>query len=198
MGTHQLNCKKWAGRSWGRGHDLIVKALAYEVTQLGLGVVDKDSTMKANHSHLNSKERGDIAFSTDGQLEITNIVDRLPRSELIVDVKMVAVVFSTGDLLQSGCWMLWRFLRYGKMMLHAPKLGCIRKRYTTRGKRYTTQRRGAIEEWRVFTISVLEFTTPARSGGKRYTTQRRQLVVPSGPRLPSGGGSSTEWRQVIH
>lgn len=75
----------------------MVKALAYEVRRLGLGAVDKDSTMKANHSHLNSKKRGDIAISTDGQLEITNIVDRLPRSELIVDVKMVAVVSSAGD-----------------------------------------------------------------------------------------------------
>ena len=87
MGSHQLNCKKWshwAGRSWARGHDLVVKAAAYEVRRFTLGAVDNDSQMRANLSHLNSKRRSDIATSTDEQLEITNMVDRLPwaRSEL--------------------------------------------------------------------------------------------------------------------
>ena len=41
------------------------------------------------NSDLNSKKLDDIAISTDGQLEITNIVDRLPRTELILDVKIV-------------------------------------------------------------------------------------------------------------
>ena len=63
MGSHQLNCKKWshwAGRSWARGHDLVVKAAAYEVRRFTLGAVDNDSQMKANLSHLNSKRRSDI------------------------------------------------------------------------------------------------------------------------------------------
>ena len=61
-----------------------MKAAAYEVRRFTLGAVDNDSQMRANLSHLNSKRRSDIATSTDEQLEITNMVDRLPwaRSEL--------------------------------------------------------------------------------------------------------------------
>ena len=40
FGYHQLNCKHWAGKSWHEGHDLCVKALAYETRRLGLGAVD--------------------------------------------------------------------------------------------------------------------------------------------------------------
>ena len=97
LGTHQLNCKKWAGRSWAKGHDLVVKAVAYEARRLGLGAVDKDAQMKHDHSHLNSAKRGDLALTTNGQLEITNVVERRPRSDLILDIKIVAVVSSEGD-----------------------------------------------------------------------------------------------------
>ena len=55
-----------------------MKAAAYEVQWFTLGAVDNNSQMKANVSHLNSKQRSNIATSTDEQLEITNMVDRLP------------------------------------------------------------------------------------------------------------------------
>ena len=46
FGYHQLNCFKWAGRSWKKGHDIVVKALAFEIRRLGMGAVDSDFTMK--------------------------------------------------------------------------------------------------------------------------------------------------------
>ena len=45
MGTHQLNCKKWAGKSWTKGHNCLVKAVAFEIRRLGLGAVDSDHTI---------------------------------------------------------------------------------------------------------------------------------------------------------
>ena len=71
--------------------------MAYEARRLGLDAVDKDPLLKQNFAHLTSKKRGDLAISTNGQLEITNVVDRLPRSELMLDIKIVAVVSSERD-----------------------------------------------------------------------------------------------------
>ena len=42
FGYHQLNCSKWAGCSWKKGHDIVVKALAFEIRRLGMGAVDSD------------------------------------------------------------------------------------------------------------------------------------------------------------
>jgi hypothetical protein len=100
LGTHQLNCKKWAGRSSAKGHDFVVKAVAYEAKRLGLGALDKDAILKRDRSHLTSKSRCYLALSTNGQLKITNAVDRRhrpPRSELMMAVKIVAVMSSEGD-----------------------------------------------------------------------------------------------------
>ena len=75
FGYHQLNCSKWAGRSWKKGHDIVVKALAFEIRRLGMGAVDSDFTMKNDYAHPTSQKRGDIAVSSDGHLQPTNAVD---------------------------------------------------------------------------------------------------------------------------
>ena len=43
--AHMLNCNRWAGRSWGKGHDFVVAAVAYESRRLGHSVVDLDAQM---------------------------------------------------------------------------------------------------------------------------------------------------------
>ena len=97
FGYHQLNCSKWAGRSWKKGHDIVVKALAFEIRRLGMGAVDSDFTMKHDYAHPTSQKRGDIAVTSDGHLELTNAVDRYPRSDFIIDVKVCAMVTADGD-----------------------------------------------------------------------------------------------------
>ena len=61
FGYHQLTCSKWAGRSWKKGHDIVVKALAFEIRRLGMSAVDSDFTMKNDYAHPTSQKRGDIA-----------------------------------------------------------------------------------------------------------------------------------------
>ena len=97
FGYHQLNCKHWAGKSWHKGHDLCVKALAYETRRLGLGAVDSDHIMKTDYAHSTSQKRGDIAVTADGHFEITNVVDHLPRSDVVIDVKICATVNGAVD-----------------------------------------------------------------------------------------------------
>ena len=63
FGYHQHNCSKWlggSGRSWKRGHDIVVKALAFEILWLGMGAVDLDFTMIKNDiAHpASQKQRG--------------------------------------------------------------------------------------------------------------------------------------------
>ena len=53
----------------------MVKALAFEIRLLGMGAVDLDFTMKNDYAHPTSQQRGDIAVTSDGHLEITNVVD---------------------------------------------------------------------------------------------------------------------------
>jgi hypothetical protein len=42
---HRLNCSQWAGRSWAQGHNVVVAALWFENSRLGLSVVDIDAAM---------------------------------------------------------------------------------------------------------------------------------------------------------
>ena len=59
FGYHQLNCSKWAGRrgrSWQKGHDIVVKALAFEIRLLGMSAVDSDFTMKNDYAHPTSQK----------------------------------------------------------------------------------------------------------------------------------------------
>ena len=102
FGYHQLNCFKWAGRSWKKGHDIVVKALAFEIRRLGMGAVDSDFTMKNDYAHPTSQKRGEIAVTSDGHLQITNAVDRHPSSDFTFDVKVCAMV--TGDRDWKARW----------------------------------------------------------------------------------------------
>ena len=43
------------------------------------------------------EKRGDIAVTSDGHLELTNAVDRFPRPDFIIDVKVCAMVTAVGD-----------------------------------------------------------------------------------------------------
>ena len=43
------------------------------------------------------EKRGDIAVTSDGHLELTNAVDRFPRPDFIIDVKVCAMVTADGD-----------------------------------------------------------------------------------------------------
>ena len=74
-----------------------MKALAYETRRLGLGAVDSDHIMKTDYAHSTSQKRGDIAVTADGHFEITNVVDHLPRSDVVIDVKICATVNGAGD-----------------------------------------------------------------------------------------------------
>ena len=76
FGYFQLNCSKWAGRSWKRGHDVAVKVLVFEIRRLGMGAVASDFTMKKDYAHTTSTKRGDVTVTSDGHLQPTNAVDR--------------------------------------------------------------------------------------------------------------------------
>ena len=52
-----------AGRSWKKGHDIVAKALEFEIRRLGMGVVDSGFTMKNDFAHPTSQKRGDIAVT---------------------------------------------------------------------------------------------------------------------------------------
>ena len=58
--------------------------------------------MKNDHAHPSSQNRGDIAVTSDGHLQITNAVDRHLRSDFIFDVK-------------SLCYGYWRWGLEGQM-----------------------------------------------------------------------------------
>ena len=49
FGYHQPNCSKWAGRSWKEGHDIVVKALAFEICLHGMGAENMDFIMSASN-----------------------------------------------------------------------------------------------------------------------------------------------------
>ncbi len=54
-GYHRLNCSRQAGRSWAQGHNLWcqVAALGFENRRLGLSVVDIDTAIRRQFTHLN-------------------------------------------------------------------------------------------------------------------------------------------------
>ena len=92
-----LNCNKWAGRSWGKGHDVVVSAIAFESRRLGHSVVDIDAAMKRKCTHLNSKKRGDMLVRSK-DLEITDKAKGhgVARTQYVVDVKIVAMMDGKG------------------------------------------------------------------------------------------------------
>ena len=73
-----------------------MKALAYETRRLGLGAVNSDHIMKTDYAHSTSQKRGDIAVTADGHFEIMNVVDHLPRFDVVIDVKICATVNGAG------------------------------------------------------------------------------------------------------
>ena len=72
-----------------------------EIRWLGMGAVDSDFSMKTDYAHPTSQKRGDIAVTSDRHLELTNAVDRYPRPDFIIDVKVCAMVTADGDLKAS-------------------------------------------------------------------------------------------------
>jgi hypothetical protein len=96
-GAHMLNCNKWAGRSWGKGHDVVVSAIAFESRRLGHSVVDIDAAMKRKCTHLNSKKRGDMLVRSK-DIEITDKAKGhgVARTQFVVDVKIVAMMDGKG------------------------------------------------------------------------------------------------------
>ena len=97
LGYHRLNCKKHAGRAFRAGHDVIQDAIARELRRLDLKVVDNDQELRKNYSHLTSKKRGDLAVSAPADtLTVYDNVNRLYRSDFILDVKTVSVVNGHG------------------------------------------------------------------------------------------------------
>ena len=97
-GAHMLNCNKWAGRSWGKGHDVVVAAVAFESRRLGHSVVDIDAAMKKKCTHLNSKKRGDMLVRSK-DIEITDKAKGhgVSRTQFVVDVKIVAMLDGKGS-----------------------------------------------------------------------------------------------------
>ena len=72
-------------------------ALARELRRLDLKVVDNDQELRKNYSHLTSKKRGDLAISAQADtLTVYDNVNRLCRSEFILDVQTVSVVNGHG------------------------------------------------------------------------------------------------------
>jgi hypothetical protein len=64
-------CKYWAAKAWLESHNTSQNALAHIMRQLQLSVVDNDSHLRRNYSHLTSHKRGDLAGnaqSTDFQI----------------------------------------------------------------------------------------------------------------------------------
>ena len=92
-----LNCKEWAGRSWAKGHDAVVQAVAYEAKRLNQPVVDID-TAKKKFTHHRSGKRADLLVrSTD--IEITDRAkgSGLARTQFVLDVKVIAMVNGKGS-----------------------------------------------------------------------------------------------------
>ena len=82
-----------------------VKALAYDTRRLGLGAVDSDHIMIMNlntdYAHSKFQKQGDIAVTADGPVMVT-LKSRmlwiiLPRSDVVIDVKICATVNGAGD-----------------------------------------------------------------------------------------------------
>ena len=97
LGYHRLDCKKHAGRAFRAGHDVIQDAIARELRRLDVKVVDNDQELRKNYSHLTSKKRWDLAVSAPADtLTVYDNVNRLYRSDFILDVKTVSVVNGHG------------------------------------------------------------------------------------------------------
>uniref|UniRef100_A0A7S0MI74 Uncharacterized protein n=1 Tax=Cryptomonas curvata TaxID=233186 RepID=A0A7S0MI74_9CRYP len=96
-GAHMLNCNKWAGRSWGKGHDVVVAAIAFESRRLGHSVVDIDAAMKKKCTHLKSQKRGDMLVRSK-DIEITDRAKGhgISRTQFVLDVKIVAMLDGKG------------------------------------------------------------------------------------------------------
>ena len=96
FGYHRLNCKQNAGRANRSAHDIVQLALKKELQRLSRSVVDNDAELRARYSHLTSKKRGDLAITYSSDWQLYDPVSRQPRSDFIVDVKMVSPVNSRG------------------------------------------------------------------------------------------------------
>ena len=79
----QVGWAPW--HSWKKGH-VKASSLAFEIRQ-----------HQNDYAHLTSQKRGNIAVTSDGHLEITNVVDRHLRSDFIIDVKVCAMKTGDGD-----------------------------------------------------------------------------------------------------
>jgi hypothetical protein len=95
-GQPRLNCKQNAGRANRAAHDLVQLARKKEFQRLGLGLVDNDDEMRKQYANLSSQKRGNLAIVSTSNFLIYDSVSRQPRSQAIVDIKMVSLVNSQG------------------------------------------------------------------------------------------------------
>ena len=79
FGYHRLNCKQNAGRANRSAHDIVQLALKKELQRLSRSVVDNDAELRARHSHLTSKKRGDLAITSSSDWHLYDPVNRQPR-----------------------------------------------------------------------------------------------------------------------
>ena len=89
FGYHQLNCSKWVGLSWKKGHDFVVKALTFEMTAwngcTGFRLYHEDWQCSSNFTN------------TGAYCCYIWCVDQHPLSIFIIDVKVCAMFIEDGD-----------------------------------------------------------------------------------------------------
>ena len=98
-GAHALCCRQWAGRGWGRGHDVVVDAIANEIKLVGMPVNTDKNFMARHCSHISSGSTGDAYVQTRGELLVTPKVHGQMiggRSNWIYDVTIDAVLQENG------------------------------------------------------------------------------------------------------
>ena len=98
INAHALSCCKWAGQPWKKGHDFVIKALAFEIRLLGMGAENSYLIMKTNYAHPTS-QNSYIAITSDGHLQITNA--GVDRSALTLMLKPVTLCY--------GYWRWWQW-----------------------------------------------------------------------------------------
>ena len=96
LGCHRIHCRQNAGKAFKPAHEVVVQALKRKHPRTGFRTVDNDNELRANHAHLTSKKRGDLATFSNSDFRFYDSISRLPRPEAIADVKMVSLVNSQG------------------------------------------------------------------------------------------------------
>ena len=81
-----------AGKAFKPAHEVVVHTLQGELQRTGFRTVVNDNDLEANHSHLTSKKRGDIAIFSNSDFRFYDPISR----DAIADIKMVSLVNSQG------------------------------------------------------------------------------------------------------